>query len=162
MVLRRVPAVAPPLPHSMHRDYQERSTHRRGDAGHAGSNQRRTGCNAQEAKAKEAKEQEIPRRRSKRLQRYIDLGFIIEAWAVTEPEAAERDANELAKTEAEEDGLLVPRHRGFDGLLERFFWPPEADRPASERPLWVDSCPSPTRHPDAPISGGEHWSFEPK
>jgi hypothetical protein len=47
----------------------------------------------------------MPRRRSKRLQRYIDLGFIIEAWAVTE---AERDENELAKTEAEEDGLLVP------------------------------------------------------
>jgi hypothetical protein len=40
--------------------------------------------------------------RSERLQRYIDLGFITERWAMTEPGAAERDAGELAVLEAEE------------------------------------------------------------
>jgi hypothetical protein len=54
----------------------------------------------------------MPRRRSRRLQRYVDLGFILEEWAITEPEAAERDAKELAKLEAEEGPLVLPPGRG--------------------------------------------------
>ncbi len=41
--------------------------------------------------------------RSQRLQHYLDLGLIDEEWAAAEPEAAERDADELAGLEAEED-----------------------------------------------------------
>jgi hypothetical protein len=44
-----------------------------------------------------------PMPRSQRLQHYLDLGLIDEEWAAAEPEAAERDADELAGLEAEED-----------------------------------------------------------
>jgi hypothetical protein len=59
-------------------------------------------------------------RRSRRLQRYIDLGLIDEEWAVREPEAAKRDADELARLEIEEGPYVLPpgrsTWRGIAGL----------------------------------------------